>query len=161
MNTDKQRIRLEKEFRDFIKSVHGENAWREFAGSELEGTCINFIQSQLKEVEKLNGAFPDGLGDYEWKIIENFNAKNFMINELESQNKDLTKALQEQYIINLSLSEQADEYQGKLIESIESLIILIDSRLHLMDVKIIGKGRSHIWNKVVKNAQDLIKQSKS
>ena len=53
MTTDTQRIRLEKKFRDFIKSVHGENAWRKYAGSELEGTCVNFIkqscQSEIKE----------------------------------------------------------------------------------------------------------------
>ena len=152
METDTQRIRVEKEFRDFIKSVHGENAWKEFAGSELEGTCINFItqsyykkhdelESQLKEVSKLNDSFPNGLGDYEWKIIENFNSKNFRITELESRLKekdviiseyhakmlsdkesyfevveahdDLEKKLQEANIINLSKSDQMDELEVK------------------------------------------------
>jgi len=54
------------------------------------------------------------------------------------------------------------ESQNKdLIESIESLLILIDSRLGLMDGETIGKGKSHIWKKVIKTAQDLVKQSKS
>lgn len=77
-----------------------------------------------------------------------------------SDYEKLEKQLQEQCIINLSISEQADEFKGKLIDSIESLIILIDSRLHLMDVKTIGKGKSHIWNTVLENALDLVKQSK-
>ena len=62
--------------------------------------CIDQLLDKLKEVEKLNGAFPNGLGNYEWKIIENFNSKNFRITELESEKKALIKDL-EQTISNL------------------------------------------------------------
>jgi len=43
-----KRIELEKAFRSHVKEVHGEKALREFAGSELEGLCITFLQKQLK-----------------------------------------------------------------------------------------------------------------
>ncbi len=57
-------------------------------------------------------------------------------------------------------SDQIEAENKALIESIESLLVLIDSRLMLLDDNItfeIGKGKSHIWNKVVKEAQQLIK----
>ena len=53
---------------------------------------IDQLESQIKEIEKLNGAFPDGLGDYEWKIIENFNSKNFRIAELEAENNKIKES---------------------------------------------------------------------
>ena len=56
--------------------------------------------------------------------------------------------------------EQILAEKKELIESMEALLILIDSRLSLIDVREIGKGKSHIWNKVVKTAQNLINKQK-
>ena len=41
-----KRIELEKAFREHVKEVHGEKARDNFAGSELEGLCITFLQKQ-------------------------------------------------------------------------------------------------------------------
>ena len=68
MKTDKQIIKLEKDFRAYIKSQHGE-MWKKYSGSVLEGTVVNFIR-QILGVK------------YEEFV------------KLETQNKDLTKALE-------------------------------------------------------------------
>ena len=41
-----KRQKLELAFRQHTKEVLGENAVKEFAGSELEALCVTFIQKQ-------------------------------------------------------------------------------------------------------------------
>lgn len=63
MSTTKERIimnkrqKLELAFRQHTKEVLGENAVKEFAGSELEALCVTFIQKQgqsLPSIEHLS-----------------------------------------------------------------------------------------------------------
>ncbi len=96
------------------------------------------------------------------KIFDN-NCNRMIKHHGNAMSKDkfvrvVSKLLPEQAITNLSPPEQTDEFQDELIESIEALLILIDPRLHLMDSKTIGKGKTHIWKTVVKKAQELVKQ---
>ena len=51
METDKQRIQLEKDFRSYIKLQHGE-IWKKYSGSVLEATCVNFIKQKTNKLEK-------------------------------------------------------------------------------------------------------------
>ena len=102
-----------------------------------------------------------------------FNEKKWARNQRKYIDQ-VEKQLQEQAIIALSQSEQAEDQKARikllsegyedleaekkeLKESIEALLLLIDSRLSLIDGKTIGKGRSIIWNRVVEAAQKLIK----
>ena len=57
-------------------------------------------------------------------------------------------------------TDQVDAEKKELIESVEALLILIDSRLSLIDSREVGKGKNHIWNRVVGNAQNLINKLK-
>lgn len=65
---------------------------------ELKAGCDIWIQKcdqqfeRIKELKKLTGHFPDGMGDYEWKIVENFNSKNHLIAE---QQKRITQLEEE------------------------------------------------------------------
>lgn len=56
--------------------------------------------------------------------------------------------------------DQLESEKKELIESTEALIILVDARLVYFDCETVGKGKSYIWNKVVKTAQDLINKLK-
>ena len=44
-----------------------------------------------EKLKKLTGEFPNGMGEYEWKIVENFNSKNHLIKTLEAKNKELVE----------------------------------------------------------------------
>ncbi len=72
-----------------------------------------------------------------------------------------TKKEYEQYIdaLNDKIALLTTENK-ELIECVESLLVLIDPRLELFDSENIGKGKSLIWNRVVKNAQNLINKQK-
>ena len=76
--------------------------------------------------------------------------------DIAEEVRKLEKELQSANINALSQAGQSDEVKKQLIESIEALLILINPRLVLFDSEIVGKGKSFIWNKVVKTAKKLI-----
>jgi len=79
-----------------------ENIDRIWSGIMMNGWSRIKFRAKINEIltepfqqenERLKGlvkAFPDGMGDYEWKLVENFNSKNHRINELEEETKRLT-----------------------------------------------------------------------
>jgi len=50
---------------------------------------VSSLEQQNAELKKLTGHFPNGMGDYELKIIENFNSKSYLINQQAQQIKEL------------------------------------------------------------------------
>jgi len=94
---------------------------------------------------------------YEYWLESQLKEKDIVISEYHTK----MLADKESYFEVVEAHDDLESKNKDLIESIESLLILIDSRLGLMDAETIGKGKSHIWNKVVTTAQELVKQSKS
>ncbi len=58
-----KRQKLELAFRQHTKEVLGENAVKEFAGSELEALCVTFIQKQGQALPLV-----DVVGSYNLKV---------------------------------------------------------------------------------------------
>ncbi len=75
-----------EQFTSFKKAIsRGEDMYYHFKTIEL--------QKQVEELTKLTGNFPDGMGDYEWKLVENYNSKNHELAELQKQVEDLKDEL--------------------------------------------------------------------
>ena len=86
--------------------------------------------------------------------IENLKAGIYLQNLTIHQHADAVNELQN----IVKYTGQIELENKELTESIESLLVLIDSRLSLFDSETIGKERGEglIWKKAVKEAQDLI-----
>ncbi len=55
------------------------------------------------------------------------------------------------------MADQLEAEKKELKESIESLLVLIDAKLTPLDDHEIENDKKHIWGKVIKIAQNLIK----
>ena len=102
------------------------------------------------------------------QFINKYGETYFKAEKLGSFYKDVHKLIscEKESIKNLErvIREQKETIDlfrfqvKKAKDSIESLLVLIDSRLALFDGEVIGKGKSLIWKRVVKTAQNLIKE---
>ena len=88
------------------------------------------------------------------QFINKYGETYFKAEKLGSFYNDVHKLISRQVEKVKSLEAE----KKAMSESIESLLVLIDSRLALFDGEVIGKGKSLIWKRVVKTAQNLIKE---
>lgn len=78
------------------------------------------------------------------------------INDYNSE--DAWKDEMDYYTDSIKYIDHVESQKKDMIKSIEQLLLIIHPNLGIFTAKEVGKDRSYIWNKVVSQAQKLIKQ---
>lgn len=102
--------------------------------SELAGTLIDLqeqktylanAREQIVQLTKLTGNFPNGMGDYEWKIVENYNSKNHVIAQLEKEkeakDEEITTWIEKIEKLSMEVWEDSDAQLSAIVAYLQLL----------------------------------------